>query len=78
MFVDSEGKKPRYGINLNAHQQLSDKDDVQIFILLRILLIHIKKEIMPFVAPWLDIEIVILSEIKQRKPYIIISLVCGS
>ena len=50
MFVDSEGKKPRYGINLNAHQQLSDKDDVQIFILLRILLIHIKKEIMPFVA----------------------------
>ena len=30
-----------------------------------------KNEIMPFVAPWMDLEIIILSEVSQKKinPY---------
>ena len=30
-----------------------------------------KNEIMPFVAPWMDLEMIILSEVSQRKinPY---------
>ena len=32
-----------------------------------ILLSYKKKEIMPFTATWMDVEIVILSEVSQRK-----------
>ena len=32
-----------------------------------ILLSHKKNEIMPFVAPWMELEITTLSEIKQRQ-----------
>ena len=32
-----------------------------------ILLSHKKNEIMPFTATWLDIEIIILSEVNQTK-----------
>ena len=32
-----------------------------------ILLSHKKNEIMPFVATWMDLEIIILSEASQRK-----------
>ena len=35
-----------------------------------------KNEIMPFVATWMDLEIIILSEISQRKKYYMISLIC--
>ena len=34
-------------------------------------------EIMPFVATWMDLEIIILSEVKHRKINIMISLICG-
>ena len=38
-----------------------------------------KNEIMPFVATWMDLEIIILSEVSQTKKdkYHMISLICG-
>ena len=38
-----------------------------------------KNEIMPFVATWMDIEIIILSEVSQteKDKYHMISLICG-
>ena len=44
-----------------------------------ILLSHKKNEIMPFVATWIKLGIIILSEVNQKKKYKchIISLPCG-
>ena len=36
-----------------------------------------KNEIMSFAATWMDLEIIILGEISQRKTNIKISLTCG-
>ena len=44
-----------------------------------ILLSHKKKEIVPFAAPWMNLEIIILSEVSQteKDKYYMISLICG-
>ena len=47
-----------------------DKEDV-VHIYNGISLSHKKNEIMPFVAIWMDPEIIILSEVRQRKTNII-------
>ena len=44
-----------------------------------ILLIHKKNEIMPFEATWMDLEIILLSEVcrTEKGIYHMISLICG-
>ena len=47
-----------------------DEEDV-VHIHNGILLSHKKNEIMPFTAAWMDLDIIILSEISQRQTNII-------
>ena len=39
-----------------------------------------QKEMMPFAATWIDLEIIILSEVSQKEKvkYHMISLICGN
>ena len=36
-----------------------------------------KNEVMPFATTWMDLEIIILSEISQKEKHCMISLKCG-
>ena len=55
-----------------------DKEDV-VHIYNGILLRHKTNEIMQFAATWMDLEIIILSEVSQseKDKYHMISLICG-
>ena len=55
-----------------------DKEDVA-HIYSGILLSHKENKIMPFAAMWMDLEIVILSEVSQtqKDKYHMILLICG-
>ena len=55
-----------------------DKEDV-VHIYSGILLSCKKNEMLPFAATWMDLEIIILSEVSQtgKDEYYMISLTCG-
>ena len=55
-----------------------DKEDM-VHIHSGILFSHKRNEIMPFAAKWMDLEMIILSEVSQtdKDKYCIISHICG-
>ena len=78
MSVALEGEKQSIGSNPNVHQQMNDKVDVM-HLYNGILLSGKKNEIMPFVAMWMEGEIIILHEVNQRETnlYHMILFICG-
>ena len=42
-----------------------------------ILLSHKKNEMMPFAATWIQLEMIIVSEVRKRKTNTMVSLICG-
>ena len=56
-----------------------DKEDVVYICTMEYYSAIKKNEIMPFAATWMDLEIIILSEVSQKEKdkYHMISLICG-
>ena len=50
-----------------------------LYIYTEILLSHKKDKVMPFAATWMDLEILVLSEVSQKEKdkYHMTSLICG-
>ena len=54
-----------------------DKEDVECIYNI-ILFCHKKNGIMPLAATWMDLEVILLSEVSSDKDkYLMISLICG-
>ena len=53
-----------------------DKEDV-VYTHNGMLFCHKNEQNMPFAATWMDLQIIILSEVSQTKKYHIILLLCG-
>ena len=53
-----------------------DKEDV-VCIYNGILLSHKKNEIMPFVATWMNPQIIALNKVREKDKYLMMSLICG-
>ena len=54
-----------------------DKDKEMSHIYNRILLSHKKNEIMPFSATWMNLDIIILGEVRKKDKHHMIPLTCG-
>ena len=63
---------------MSINRQMDKEDVVHIYIMEYYSAIK-KNEIMPFVATWMDLEIIILSEVSQteKEKYYTTSLICG-
>ena len=67
-------KKTRHANNLNVHQQMNGYRRWVIYTMEYYSAIK-KKEIMPFAATWMDLDMTKLSEVKsEREKYYVISL----
>ena len=71
-------KKGLHGNNLNVHWHMDGLKNV-VHIHNGILLSHKKNKIMLFAATWMQIEILMLSELRQKEKdkYYMISFICG-
>ena len=56
-----------HGSNLNVHRQRNGYRRRGTFITVEYYSAIKKNETMPFVATWMDLEIIILSEVSQKK-----------
>ena len=74
-------QKPSYGSNPSAHPQSSGfkKKKLQYTYIIQYYSPPKKKEILPFATAWMDLEDIMISEIRQseKDKYHMISLICG-